>query len=135
MPIDDPDRILALLRDPNVGSQEVADETGLPRAECARAATVHVGGITAIFEDFSTVLSEKLPLFIGVVLLLGLLVGSFLNVCILRWPAEESVIRPRSRCPKCAPRLPRRSQKPSSLRRFRYRLTRRENPSSCWSSA
>lgn len=33
----------------------------------------------------------------------GLLIGSFLNVCILSWGAEpkESVLRPRSRCPKC----------------------------------
>jgi leader peptidase (prepilin peptidase)/N-methyltransferase len=32
----------------------------------------------------------------------GLCVGSFLNVCIYRIPAGRCVIRPRSRCPKCA---------------------------------
>ncbi len=31
----------------------------------------------------------------------GLLIGSFLNVCSLRWPLEQSVVRPRSRCPQC----------------------------------
>ena len=33
--------------------------------------------------------------------MLGAIVGSFLNVCILRWPADQSVISPRSRCPGC----------------------------------
>ena len=33
--------------------------------------------------------------------LVGTIVGSFLNVCVARWPAGLSVIRPRSRCPKC----------------------------------
>ncbi len=32
---------------------------------------------------------------------LGLLLGSFLNVCIARWPRQQSVISPRSRCPEC----------------------------------
>ncbi len=34
-------------------------------------------------------------------IVLGLVVGSFLNVCIYRLPRDESVIRPRSRCMRC----------------------------------
>ena len=36
---------------------------------------------------------------------LGLAVGSFLNVVIHRVPKKESVVRPRSRCPNCATEL------------------------------
>ncbi len=38
-------------------------------------------------------------------LLVGLCVGSFLNVCVGRWPRDLSVIRPRSRCPHCGHQL------------------------------
>ncbi|HET8650065.1 MAG TPA: prepilin peptidase [Gemmatimonadales bacterium] len=33
--------------------------------------------------------------------IIGLMVGSFLNVCILRLPAEQSVVSPPSHCPRC----------------------------------
>jgi leader peptidase (prepilin peptidase)/N-methyltransferase len=35
----------------------------------------------------------------------GAVFGSFLNVCILRLPNDESLLRPRSRCPKCGYQL------------------------------
>jgi leader peptidase (prepilin peptidase)/N-methyltransferase len=33
--------------------------------------------------------------------LFGLAIGSFLNVCSLRWPEEQSVVSPPSHCPRC----------------------------------
>jgi leader peptidase (prepilin peptidase)/N-methyltransferase len=42
------------------------------------------------------------PMLLGVVGVLGLAVGSFLNVVIYRVPRDESLIRPGSHCPHCA---------------------------------
>ena len=40
------------------------------------------------------------------VFVLGACVGSFLNVCILRIPLGQSIVRPRSRCAACGLELP-----------------------------
>jgi len=47
--------------------------TDVPRAEAGSTLVVHVGGATAITQDFAHVLSSKLPLFVGVVVLLAFL--------------------------------------------------------------
>ena len=41
------------------------------------------------------------PAILGLTALLGLIVGSFLNVCIHRLPRGESLVSPGSRCPQC----------------------------------
>ena len=46
------------------------------------------------------------PLQITAVLLLGLTLGSFINVCIYRLPKNESIIAPRSYCQSCKTRIP-----------------------------
>ncbi|GAA3295850.1 MMPL family transporter [Streptomyces cinereospinus] len=43
----------------------------LPRAEAGTSLDVHVGGVTAGYDDFADVIVDKLPLFVGVVIGLG----------------------------------------------------------------
>jgi leader peptidase (prepilin peptidase)/N-methyltransferase len=40
------------------------------------------------------------------IFILGSIVGSFLNVCIVRMPKEESIVRPRSHCVHCKKMIP-----------------------------
>jgi leader peptidase (prepilin peptidase)/N-methyltransferase len=44
-------------------------------------------------------------MFITMTLLMGLVIGSFLNVCICRLPKKESLVLPPSHCPACGHRL------------------------------
>jgi putative drug exporter of the RND superfamily len=66
-------------------------DTTIPAATAGSQLHVLVGGQTAIFEDFSRVLSKKLPLFIGVVVLLSflLLMAVFRSLVI---PAMASIM-------------------------------------------
>lgn len=41
----------------------------------------------------------------SIAFLYGIVVGSFLNVCIYRLPEDESIVHPPSHCPKCGARL------------------------------
>lgn len=45
------------------------------------------------------------PLASAFVFAVGLVIGSFLNVCIHRLPVGQSVVHPRSRCPACGHRI------------------------------
>ena len=45
------------------------------------------------------------PMLLGIVALLGLAVGSFLNVVIHRVPRDESLIHPGSHCPQCGSQI------------------------------
>ena len=78
---------------PDSSPQDVATSTlistirsqYIPRAVASSHTQVYVGGITAIFDDFATVLGSKIPLFIGVIILLG---------CLLLMVAFRSLLIP-----------------------------------------
>jgi putative drug exporter of the RND superfamily len=57
----------------------------VPAATTGSDVRVYVGGLTAIFDDFAEVLTGKLPLFIGVIILLG---------CLLLMIAFRSILVP-----------------------------------------
>jgi RND superfamily putative drug exporter len=57
----------------------------IPAATSSSHTQIYVGGITAIFVDFARVLTSKLPLFVGVIVLLG---------CLLLMVAFRSVLVP-----------------------------------------
>jgi len=59
--------------------------TYIPAATSSSHTAIYVGGITAIFVDFAAVLTSKLPLFVGVIVLLG---------CLLLMVAFRSVLVP-----------------------------------------
>jgi putative drug exporter of the RND superfamily len=57
----------------------------VPAAEQGSSMQVYVGGSTAIFKDFASVLTDKLPLFLGVIIALG---------CLLLMIAFRSILVP-----------------------------------------
>ncbi|MFJ1981695.1 MMPL family transporter [Streptomyces albogriseolus] len=70
---------LTVVPDSSPQSKQTSDlvdrlrENVLPRAESGTSLDVHVGGVTAGYDDFASVIVGKLPLFVGVVIGLGCL--------------------------------------------------------------
>ncbi|MEV7017515.1 MMPL family transporter [Streptomyces sp. NPDC093991] len=70
---------LTVVPDSSPQSEQTSDlvdrlrEDVLPRAESGTSLDVHVGGVTAGYDDFASVIVDKLPLFVGVVIGLGCL--------------------------------------------------------------
>jgi RND superfamily putative drug exporter len=59
--------------------------TYIPAATSTTHTAIYVGGITAIFADFATIFLAKIPLFVGVIVLLG---------CLLLMVAFRSIVIP-----------------------------------------
>lgn len=70
-----------------------------------RGASAYTLGLEPVERSEETMPVEVMAplnnLFLAVSLIMGLLIGSFCNVCVGRWPHGDSVVSPRSRCPKC----------------------------------
>ena len=60
-------------------------DTYIPEATATSHTVVHVGGLVAIFVDFAAIFTAKIPLFIGVIVLLG---------CLLLMVAFRSIVIP-----------------------------------------
>lgn len=59
-----------------------------------------------MLKEFASILMEEVPVFIYIfVFLFGTVVGSFLNVCILRIPLEQEIIKTSSHCMSCGKKL------------------------------
>ncbi len=69
-------------------------EDVVPAAEQGTSLQVYVGGSTAIFKDFAKVLTDKLPLFLGVIIVLGfvLLMVAFRSILVPLTAAVMNVV-------------------------------------------
>ena len=92
--ITSPDGTVGLLQViPSTGPQDIKTSnlikslrsTVIPQALAGSKTAIYVGGTTAIFDDFASVISGKLPLFIGVIIFLG---------CLLLMLAFRSIVVP-----------------------------------------
>ncbi|MFD3663384.1 MMPL family transporter [Streptomyces sp. NPDC058659] len=71
--------VLTVVPDSSPQSKETSDLVDrlrtdvLPKTEAGTSLDVHVGGVTASYDDFAEIIVGKLPLFVGVVIALGCL--------------------------------------------------------------